>query len=68
MCHIFCIHSLVERHIGSLQFLAIMSKAAMNIVVQVSLSASASILSDLDLYILDRRSFTVISESSQTFI
>ena len=34
---IFCIHSSVEGHLGSFQLLAIISKAAMNIVEHVSL-------------------------------
>jgi hypothetical protein len=37
MYHIFCIHSSVEEHLGSLQLLAIMNKVAMNIVEHVSL-------------------------------
>jgi hypothetical protein len=37
MHHIFCIHSSVEGHLGSLQLLAIINKAAMNIVEHVSL-------------------------------
>jgi hypothetical protein len=37
MYHIFCIHSSVEGHLGSFQLLAIINKAAMNIVEQVSL-------------------------------
>ena len=37
MFHIFCIHSSVEGHLGSLQFLHIISKAAMNIVEHVPL-------------------------------
>ena len=37
MYHIFCIHFSVEGHLGSFQFLAIMNKAAMNIVEYVSL-------------------------------
>jgi hypothetical protein len=37
MYHIFCIHSSVEGHLGSFQLLAIVNKAAMNIVEQVSL-------------------------------
>jgi hypothetical protein len=32
MNHIFCIHSLVEEHLGCFQFLTIMNNAAMNIV------------------------------------
>ena len=32
MYHIFCINSSVEGHLGSLQLLAIINKAAMNIV------------------------------------
>jgi hypothetical protein len=32
MYHIFCIHSSVEGHLGSSQLLAIINKAAMNIV------------------------------------
>ena len=36
MYHIFCIHSSVEGHLGSFQLLAIISKAAMNIVEHVS--------------------------------
>ena len=32
MCHIFCIHSSVEGHLGSFQLLAIINKSAMNIV------------------------------------
>ena len=35
--YIFFIHSSVEGHLGCFQFLAIMNKAAMNIVEQVSL-------------------------------
>ena len=35
--HSFCIHSSVERHLGSFQLLAIINKAAMNIVEHVSL-------------------------------
>ena len=37
MYHIFCIHSSVEGHLGSFQLLAILNKAAMNIVEHVSL-------------------------------
>jgi hypothetical protein len=37
MYHIFCIHSSVEGHLGCLQLLAIINKAAMNIVEHVSL-------------------------------
>jgi hypothetical protein len=37
MYHIFFIHSLVKGHLDCFQFLDIMSKAAMNIVEQVSL-------------------------------
>jgi hypothetical protein len=37
MYHIFCIHSSVEEHLGSIQLLAIINKAAMNIVGNVSL-------------------------------
>jgi hypothetical protein len=37
MYHIFCIHSSVERHLGSFQLLAIIYMAAMNIVEHVSL-------------------------------
>jgi hypothetical protein len=36
MSHIFCIHSSVEGHLGSFQLLAIINKAAMNIVEHVS--------------------------------
>jgi hypothetical protein len=36
MYHIFCIHSSVEGHLDSFHFLAIINKAAMNIVEQVS--------------------------------
>jgi hypothetical protein len=36
MYHIFYIHSSVERHLGSFQLLAIIKKAAMNIVEHVS--------------------------------
>jgi hypothetical protein len=36
MYHIFCIHSSVEGHLGSFQFLAIINKAAMIIVEHVS--------------------------------
>jgi hypothetical protein len=35
MNHIFCFHSLVEGHLGSLQLLNITNKAVMNIVQQV---------------------------------
>jgi len=37
MYHIFCIHSSIEEHLGSFQLLAIINKAAMNIVGHVSL-------------------------------
>ena len=37
MYHIFCIHSSVEGHLGSFQLLAIINKAAMNIVKHVFL-------------------------------
>jgi hypothetical protein len=37
MYHIFCIHISVEGHLGSFQLLAIINKAAMNIVEHVSL-------------------------------
>jgi hypothetical protein len=37
MYHIFCIHSSVEEHLGCFQLLAILNKAAMNIVEHVSL-------------------------------
>ena len=37
MYHIFCIHFSVEGHLGSFQRLAIINKAAMNIVEHVSL-------------------------------
>jgi hypothetical protein len=37
MYHIFCIHSSVEGHLSSFQLLAIINKAAMNIVEHVSL-------------------------------
>jgi hypothetical protein len=37
MYHIFCIHSSVEGHLGSLQLLAIINKAAIYIVEHVSL-------------------------------
>jgi hypothetical protein len=37
MYHDFCIHSSVEGHLGSFQFLDIISKAAMNIVEHLSL-------------------------------
>ena len=37
MYHIFCIHFSVEGHLGSFQLLAIINKAAMNIVEHVSL-------------------------------
>jgi hypothetical protein len=36
MYHIFCIHSSFEGHLGSFQLLAIINKAAMNIVEHVS--------------------------------
>ena len=36
MYHIFCIHSSVEGHLGSFQLLALINKAAMNIVEHVS--------------------------------
>jgi hypothetical protein len=36
MNHSFCIHSSVEGHLGSFQLLAIINKAAMNIVEHVS--------------------------------
>ena len=35
--YIFCIHSSVQRHLGSFQLLAIINKAAMNMVEHVSL-------------------------------
>jgi hypothetical protein len=37
MCHIFCIYSSVEGHLGSFSLLAIINKAAMNRVEHVSL-------------------------------
>ena len=37
MCHIFCIHSSVEGHLGSFQVLATKNQTAMNIVEHVSL-------------------------------
>jgi hypothetical protein len=37
MCHVFCIHSSVEGHLGSFQLLAIINKTAMYIVEHVSL-------------------------------
>jgi hypothetical protein len=37
MYHIFCIHSSIEGHLASFQLLAIINKAAMNIVEHVSL-------------------------------
>jgi hypothetical protein len=37
MYHIFCIHSSIEGHLDLFQFLAIINKAGMNIVEQVSL-------------------------------
>ena len=36
MFHIFCVHSSVEGHLGSFQLLAIINKAAMNIVEHMS--------------------------------
>jgi hypothetical protein len=42
MYHIFCIHSSVEGHLGSFQLLAIINKAAMNIVEHVSLPVGTS--------------------------
>jgi hypothetical protein len=36
MYHIFCIYSSVEGHLGSFQLLAIINKAAMNIVEHAS--------------------------------
>jgi len=36
MYHIFCIHSSVKGHLGTFQLLAIINKAAMNIVEHVS--------------------------------
>jgi hypothetical protein len=42
MYHIFCIHSSGEGHLGSFQLLAIINKAAMNIVDYVSLYVGAS--------------------------
>ena len=37
MYHVFCIHSSVEGHLGCFQLLAVIDKAAMNIVEPVSL-------------------------------
>jgi hypothetical protein len=37
MYHIFCIHSSIEGHLGSFQLLAVINKAAMNIVEHVFL-------------------------------
>ena len=37
MCHIFCMHSSVDGHLGSFQVLAIVNSAVMNIGVHVSL-------------------------------
>ena len=36
MYHIFCTHSFVDGHLGSFQLLAIINKAAMNIMEHVS--------------------------------
>jgi hypothetical protein len=44
MYHIFCIHSSVEGHLGSFQLLAIINKAAMNIVEHVSFLPCSLIL------------------------
>ena len=41
MYHIFCIHSSVEGHLGSFQLLAIINKAAMNIVEHVLVGTSS---------------------------
>jgi hypothetical protein len=40
MCHIFCIHSLVEGHLDCFQLLDIINKAAMNMVRHMSLRYS----------------------------
>jgi hypothetical protein len=37
MYHILCVHSSIEGHLGSFQLLAIINKAAMNIMEHVSL-------------------------------
>ena len=37
MYHIFCIHSSAEGHLDSFQLLTIINKAAMNMVVHVSM-------------------------------
>ena len=37
ICHIFCVHSSVERHLGCFSFLAIKNKDAVNIIEHVSL-------------------------------
>jgi hypothetical protein len=42
MYHIFCIHSSVEGHLGSFQLLAIINRAAMNIVEHMSLPFGTS--------------------------
>jgi hypothetical protein len=42
MYHIFCIHSSVEGHLGSFQLLAIINKAATNIVVLLTQAAYVS--------------------------
>jgi hypothetical protein len=42
MYHIFCIHSSVEGHLGSFQFLAIINKAAMNIMEHVLYAGASS--------------------------
>ena len=43
MYHIFCIHSVVEGHLGSFQLLSIINKAAINLVEHVSLYVGTSL-------------------------
>ena len=40
MYHIFCIHSSVDGHLGSFQLLAIMIKAAMNLMELVQIQGN----------------------------
>jgi hypothetical protein len=51
MYQIFCIHSSVEGHLGSSQLLAIINKAAMNIVEHVTLKHSKNQLALLNDYL-----------------
>ena len=62
MYHIFCIDSSVEGHLGSLQLLTIVKKAAINIVEHVSLLQ----VGESSGYIMPRRGIAGSSRSNMS--